>query len=29
MTTLMTIFSAWTLQGKDLLKACNDLIVES
>jgi len=28
-TTLMSVFGTWTLQGKDLLRACIDLIVES
>ena len=28
-TTLMSVFGTWTLQGKDVLRACNDMIVES
>lgn len=28
-TTLMSIFGTWTVQGKDLLKACNEMIVAS
>ena len=28
-TTLMSVFGTWTLQGKDLLKACTDMIVQA
>lgn len=28
-TTLMSIFGTWTLQGKDLLKCCTELILEA
>jgi len=28
-TTLMSVFGTWALQGKDLLKACTDMIIES
>ena len=28
-TTLMSLFGTWTLQGKDLLKACSDMIIRS
>ena len=28
-TTLMSVFGTWTLQGKDLLSACTDMIVQS
>ena len=28
-TTLMSVFGTWALQGKDLLAACTDMIVES
>ena len=28
-TTLMSIFGTWTLQGKDLLTACTDLILQA
>ena len=28
-TTLMSLFGTWTLQGKDLLKACTDMIIHS
>lgn len=27
-TMLMSVFGTWTLQGKDLLKACTDMIIE-
>lgn len=28
-TALMSVFGTWTLQGKDLLKACTDMIIQS
>jgi hypothetical protein len=28
-TTLMSLFGTWNLQGKDLLKACNDMIIQA
>ena len=28
-TTLMSLFGTWTLQGRDLLKACSDMIIHS
>lgn len=28
-TALMSLFGTWTLQGKDLLKACSDMIIRS
>jgi transposase len=28
-TTLMSVFGTWTLQGKDLLRACTDMVVSA
>lgn len=28
-TTLMSVFGTWALQGKDVLKACTDMIIQS